>query len=454
MPGRSDLLVDALPRLLRRGNKAGVRKMVDGAHAADIANVFRKLTEKQRSSVFPLIDELSKRSEVLCELDVDIAAEFVGTLEDKPLVAMLAEMGSDDAADLIDVLPEERREAILHSLHQLGEPEVAELYNYDSQTAAGIMTPDVFALPDSTPAGEAIKALQEHSDSFEMSYYLYVTSAAGDLVGVLSLRQLVLGQSDVPISDLMETDVVRVDIGTDQEDVARLVARYNLLAIPVVDHSNKLVGAVTVDDIIDVIRFEATEDMLKMAGVGELDHSSTLSAAKARLPWLLASFVGGNIAALLIGVFGVSLAKVVPLAAFFPIVLGMGGNVGIQSATIVTRGIALGRVDTSRLMGVVFREVIISTICGFVYGALLGVFAWWRYSGSPLVEHAALFGVTVGLAVASSMVIAATMGAAVPIAFERLHIDPALAAGPFVTTTVDVLGITVYFGIAMMLLGI
>ncbi|OIP31381.1 MAG: magnesium transporter [Deltaproteobacteria bacterium CG2_30_63_29] len=455
MPGRSDLLFDALPRLLRRGNKPGVRKMIDGAHAADIANVFRKLTEKQRSTLFPLIDDLGKRSEVLCELDVDIAQEFLATIDDKMLVALLTEMGSDDAADLIDVLPEERRENILHLLHQVGEPEVAELYNYDSQTAAGIMTPDVFALPDSTPAGEAIKALQDHSDSFEMSYYLYVTSAAGDLVGVLSLRQLVLGQPDVPISDLMETDVVRVDIGTDQEDVARLVARYNLLAIPVVDHTNKLVGAVTVDDIIDVIRFEATEDMLKMAGVGdELDHSSTLSAAKARLPWLLASFVGGNIAAILIGLFGSSLAKVVPLAAFFPIVLGMGGNVGIQSATIVTRGIALGRVDTSRLLSVVLREMIISVVCGFVYGSLLGVFAWWRYSESPLVESGMMFGATVGLAVAASMVIAATMGAAVPIAFERLHIDPALASGPFVTTSVDVLGITVYFGIAMMLLGI
>ncbi len=454
--GRSLILQEALPRLLRRGSSQSVHKMVERAHAADLAIVFRKLTFKQRIGLFEHIDELEKRADVLCEVDVDIATEVVGSISDGALIEILTEMSSDDAADIVELMEEERRELILTALRQAGEEDVADLAEYDSETAAGIMTPDVFALREETLISEAIHVLQTQSDDLEMPYYLYVTSLAGDLVGVISLRQLVLGHPEDALSAIMETDVVRVDMSTDQEVVARLVARYNLLAIPVVDHANKLVGAVTVDDIIDVIRSEATEDMLKMAGVGEqgVDQASALVSARARLPWLFASFIGGLAAAGLISFFEGAIEKVVPLAAFIPIVLGMGGNVGIQSATIITRGIALGRVDTTRLMRVLLKEIVVATICGVVYGSLLGFLAWGRYSGTDLVSSGLLLGMTVGVAVAAAMIIAGTVGAAIPIIFDRINVDPALASGPFITTTVDVMGIAVYFGIAAVLLGI
>ena len=456
MQSRAKILEDTLLKLLRRKSTSGVQRIIEGAHAADLAVVFRRLTNSQRNTLFGLIQPLEKQADTLCEVDPDVVHELLDLINDEHLLELLQEMSGDDGADMLEHLPEERREKILRQLNQAGAEEVTDLYTYDSETAAGIMTPEVFALVDSTTVEEAIKTLQAHSDEFEISYYLYVTNRSGDLVGVVSLRELVLSSPLRPIEELMETDVVRVGMTTDQEEVARVVAQYNLLAVPVVDATNKLVGAVTVDDIIDVIRLEATEDMLKMAGVGdEFDgQASAIGAAKARLPWLLASFLGGITAAILIGAFEASIAKVVPLAAFIPIVLGMGGNVGIQSATIVTRGIALGRVETGEVFSVLSRELVVAVICGMSYGMLLGLVAWGRYTGTDMVDSSLLLGVTVGLAVAAAMVMAATIGAAIPILFARLNVDPALASGPFVTTTVDVLGIAVYFGIAVALLGI
>jgi len=455
--GRTKVLHDALPKLLRRGRSEGARKLVDAARAEDLAVLFRSLTPGQRASAFRLVDDLHKRAELVSELDPSIAEGLLGDIGDDAVIELLHAMSNDDAADVLQLLPEPRRDEILTSLSADDTTvELAELYHYEPETAAGIMSPDVFALDDDTTVSEAIRRLQQYGDDFELSYYLYVTGAGDSLVGVVSLRQLVLSSPDTPLRDIMEPDVVRVEMSTDQEEVASVVARYNLLAVPVVDPSNRLIGIVTVDDIIDVIRHEATEDMLKMVGAGEQidEQMSTVRAARARLPWLLASFLGGIAAALLIGAFEASIAKVVPLAAFIPIVLGMSGNIGIQSATIITRGIALGRIETTRLLSVVGRELIVAIICGIAYGMLLGLVAWVQYYGSDQVTSSLMLGGTVGLAVACGMVIAATTGAGIPIVFARLNVDPALAAGPFVTTTVDVLGIAVYFLIAIALLGI
>lgn len=456
--GRTTALSVALPKLLRRGRTAGARKLIDGARAEDLAVAFRRLKVAQRLTAFELIKEREVRAALVAELDPPIAHDLLAALPDDEILALVSIMDADDAADIVELLPEPRRELVLGRLRKAGEQDVTELVHYDPETAAGIMTPEVFALTESTTVSEAIRTLQAHGDEFELTYYLYVTDQDGRLVGVCSLRQLVLSQPDTALRDIMERDTVTVEMSTDQEEVARIVARYNLLAVPVVDPSGRLVGTVTVDDIIDVIRLEATEDMLRMAGAAgdELDaqQQNTLRAARARLPWLFASFLGGNLAALLIGFFEPALEQVVPLAAFIPIVLGMGGNVGIQSATIVTRGLALGRIDTTQLLRVTARETGVAVVCGIAYGVLLAIVAWLRYSGSEQVESGIMLGGTVGMAVGVGMVMAAAFGAGVPILFARINVDPALAAGPFVTSAVDVLGIAVYFVIAMLLLGL
>jgi magnesium transporter len=236
----------------------------------------------------------------------------------------------------------------------------------------------------------------------------------------------------------------------DQEEVAKIVARYDILAVPVVDDTNKLVGIVTVDDVIDIIREEATEDILKMAGVGGeefIETQSVLRSTRIRLPWLFASCIGGIVAFLIIGHFEGSLKKLAYLAAFIPIIMGMGGNIGTQTSTIVVRGLATGRLNIRDTWAVVFKELAVGFILGAVYGIMIGTVAQLRYS-------TAMVAVSVGLAVTSSMVVAALVGSIVPMGFARINVDPAVATGPFVTTAIDIVSVYFYFRIATTLLGI
>ncbi|MDY6953414.1 MAG: magnesium transporter, partial [Thermodesulfobacteriota bacterium] len=318
-----------------------------------------------------------------------------------------------------------------------------------AQTAGGIMLPDFIALKDDSTAREAIEALQKEYVDVEMPFYLYVIDDHDNLVGVISLRQLVVVPPETRLKSIMTTDVVSVKTNMDQEEVARIVARYNVLAVPVIDENNKLVGIVTVDDVIDIIRAEATEDILKMAGAGGdlVESQSLLRSARIRLPWLLASWIGGVIAFFVISHFQTTLSKLVYLAAFIPIIMGMGGNIGTQSSTIVVRGLATGQLDMKQIWQVVFKELAVGFLLGFVYGALLGFVAHLRYD-------LWLLGVTVGLAVMSSMTIAAMVGSLVPMVFARINIDPAVATGPFVTTSIDILSVSFYFWIATLLLHI
>jgi magnesium transporter len=311
------------------------------------------------------------------------------------------------------------------------------------------MVADFIALAEDTTAKEAIEALQKEYSDVEMPFYLYVVDDYGKLVGVSSLRQLVLVLPETPLRQFMTTDVFSVQTDMDQEEVAKIVARYDILAVPVVDDTNRLVGIVTVDDVIDIFRREATEDILKMAGVGEefVETKSVLKSTRIRLPWLFASCVGGIMAFFIIGKFEGSLAKIATLAAFIPVIMGMGGNIGTQSSTIVVRGIATGRIDIRDFWSVLLKELTIGVILGVIYGLLIGTVAQMRYSMGALA-------ISVGLAVLSSMTVAALVGSLVPMAFARIHIDPAVATGPFVTTAIDIISVTFYFMIATVLLGL
>jgi magnesium transporter len=235
----------------------------------------------------------------------------------------------------------------------------------------------------------------------------------------------------------------------DQEEVAKLVARYDILAVPVIDDSNRLVGIVTVDDVIDIFRHEATEDILRMAGVGEefVETKNVIRSTRIRLPWLFASFIGGVVAFFVIGYFEGSLQKLTYLAAFIPVIMGMGGNIGTQSATIVVRGLATGRLNIRDFWPVIFKELAIGLILGSIYGLFIGMVAQFSYTKG-------LLAVSVGLAVLSSMAIAALVGSLVPMVFARIHVDPAVATGPFVTTSVDIISVSFYFWIATALLGL
>ena len=444
---RTRILLDTIKRLLRRDVITRLRKIVDKTHAADLAAIFPFLTPTEQSAVFNLIESLEQKAMFFSELEEEILLKLIEGMPPEKITEILEQMPNDDVADLLGKLPEEQAKVLLDLMTDEGSEEVEELLGYDAETAGGIMLPDFIALKEEVTAREAIKKLQRDHVDIEMPFYLYVVDEHDHLVGVISLRQLVVVPPDTQLKSIMATDVVSVQTETDQEEVAKIVARYNILAVPVVDENNTLVGIVTVDDVIDIIREEATEDILKMAGAGDglVETFSLFKSTRIRLPWLLASWIGGVIAFIIIGHFEDSLNKLVYLAAFIPIIMGMGGNIGTQSSTIVVRGLATGKLNVKQVWEVVLKELAIGFVLGFVYGLLLGMVVHLRYDMW-------LLGLTVGLAVICSMSVAALVGSLVPMVFARINIDPAVATGPFVTTSIDILSVFFYFQLATMLL--
>jgi magnesium transporter len=444
---RAKVITETARRLLRRGATPHLRKILDKTHAADLGVVFRHLPPGDRKVLFGLLDDPAKKGTILSDLDDDALLALLEEVPVADIVGILDRMPTDDVADLIGRLPEDLSREILKKMPRKGSLEIEGLLRYDDETAGGIMVPDFVAVRAETTAREAIESLQKEHINVEMPFYLYVVDENGRLVGVSSLRQLVVVPSDTPIRNFMNTDVVSVRADMDQEEVARIVARYDILAVPVVDESNRLVGIVTVDDVIDIIREEATEDILKMAGVGDefVETQSVANSTRIRLPWLFASCMGGVFAFFIIGVFENTLEKFTYLAAFIPVIMGMGGNVGTQSSTIVVRGLAMGRFQVRDLWRVIGKEVAVGVILGCFYGLVVGSVAHFNYGGWAL-------GLSVSLAVLSSMSLAAFVGSMFPMLFARFNIDPAVATGPFVTTSIDILSVFLYFQIATFLL--
>jgi magnesium transporter len=450
---RNRILVDTVKRLLRRRATSHLTKIVNKTHAADLSVVFRSLPFSDQRYLFDMLTDKEQMGILLSELEEDIFLDFAEDMAVEELVDIFESMATDDVADLIARLPEEKSDAILEKMKKEGSEEVEGLLGYKDDTAGGIMIPDFIALKEETTAAQAINSIQKEYIDVEMPFYLYVLDDYDRLVGVSSLRQLVVVPPETPLKEFMSTDVFSVQTDMDQEEVARIVARYDILAVPVVDDQNKLVGIVTVDDVIDIFRREATEDILKMAGAGEefVETKSIFKSTRIRLPWLFASCVGGIIAFFIIGYFEGSLSKIAYLAAFIPVIMGMGGNIGTQSSTIVVRGLATGRLQIKDIWRVVFKELAVGFILGIVYGCLMGVVARVRYSADA---SSIMLAISVGLAVVSSMSVAALIGSLVPMTFERMHIDPAIATGPFVTTTIDIVSVAFYFMLATKLIGI
>jgi len=443
------ILVESIKRLLRRDATSHLLKIVKKTHAADLASVFDFLSIQNQRRLFKLINDVSLKGEIFSNLDEDTFLGIVDGMNLDDIVEILDLMPRDDVADLLGRLPVEKSDAILEKMIKEGSEEVEGLLHYEDDTAGGIMVPEFIALQEDTTAGEAIQSLQKEHLDVEMPFYLYVVDANGKLIGVSSLRQLVVVPSNTPLKNFMTTDVFAVKTDMDQEEVAKIVARYDILAVPVVDDTNNLVGIVTVDDVIDIIREEATEDILKMVGVGEefVETTSIFKNIKMRMPWLFASCIGGIIASFIIGYFQSSLSKVAYLAAFIPVIMGMGGNIGVQSATITVRGLATGRLSIRDLWSVVSKQILVGLMLGLFYGFIVGLVAQLKYSRE-------LFALAVGLGVLSSMTLAALAGSMVPMTLAKINIDPAIASGPFVTTAIDIISVSFYFIIATTLLGI
>ncbi|MEA1880863.1 MAG: magnesium transporter [Candidatus Marinimicrobia bacterium] len=439
------VLRNTFRRLLRRHAKTNIIKLINKTHPADMALIFRYFNESEQEKIFALMDPAEETVEFLSELDESITIRLLEQEAPQRMASILEEASSNEQAYLMGLVNEEYATSVINLLQAEEQEELEEMMAYPEDSAGSLMYTDVFTLHEETKARDAITALQDQEEA-EMVFYLYAVDDDGCLTGVVSLRDLVTTPGDTMLKDTMSRKVHAVRLETDQEEVAKIVSQYNFLAVPVVDSDEQLLGIVTVDDVVDVIREEATEDFLQMVGAGkdrEILLKSSWENARMRLPWLFASWIGGILAAFIIGIFNNVLQSTIALAAFIPVIMGMGGNIGTQSSTIIVRGLATGRVGFENSAKVLFKEIRVGLILGILYGILLGLFAIFRF-----IDVSPILGVVVGLSICLSMIIATTIGSMVPLILNQFDIDPAVATGPFVTTAIDILGVAFYFLIA------
>jgi len=445
---RIDLVLDSVKRLLRIGASANLLNLLQKQHPADLAQVFSELPDKEREAAFSLLAERNGRlaMEAISELGPEAGAALLATRSAEEIAKLAQEIPSDDAAALIDYLPEELSAAVLDLMRPKESGVVENLLEYDEQTAGRIMNPHVFALNEDMTVGEAITELQTNRD-VEMVFYLYVVDDRRHLVGVVSLRRLLLVAPETPLKRIMTADLISARVDTDQEEVARQVASYNLLAVPVVDEENKLAGVITVDDVIDVIKDEATEDIMRLAGVAGDERAFTPAgeSLRKRLPWLGVNLATAFLAAAVVGLFQGTIAQVTVLAVFMPIVAGMGGNAATQTLTVIVRGIALGELTWANSRKALVKESLVGLGNGVVLG-LVAALVSYVTKGDPVL------GLLLCAAMMINMFVAATAGTLIPLGLRAVNVDPALASSVFITTMTDVFGFASFLGLATVFL--
>ena len=446
-----ELLADALRKFARRDARANIAKLLRKARPGDVATILPDLTPAEQIDVFRiLVTEFPESAgEVLTELEPPPRSRLLSALSPGEIAALLETLSVDDAVYVVESLPEDVRGPVLELVDLRDLAAVQSHLTYEDDSAGRIMDSEFLALPESTTVREAIATIQEGRE-VDMIFYLYVVDDHGHLVGVTSLRQLLLSPPERTLGEIMTRSVIQVDTGTDQEEVAQLAARYDLLAIPVVDEARRLVGIVTVDDIIDIVKEEATEDFYKMVGTSDnelLYQERSFRVAGIRLPWLLVNLAGLVVTGLLLRRFQVSLKEALFLLTFVPVIMGMGGNIGSQTATITVRGLATGRIggDRGRLRRFLWQQTKVGEVLGVACALLVAV-------GAFVLEQNLYYALVVGVSLFLAIVVASVNGALVPLVFERLGVDPAIASGPLVTTSNDITGILIYFGLASLLI--
>ncbi len=419
-------------------------------HYADIATLLEHLNQQERLTIVQLFldkeDEISNLGEIISEIKPEIAIEILSPLEQKHIVEILEALSSDDAASLIPLFDEEIQIEILKQMKHEESADIQEQLAYPEESAGRIMTSEYLALDESTTAGDAISAIQlSNEEDIDVPFYLYVIDERERLKGVISLKQLILMKPKSRLKDMMSTDIYKVDVYTDQEEVAKVVADYNLLAIPVVDEADCLVGVVTVDDIIDIIQEEATEDIYKLAGVTQ-DYSPELGLKESlikRIPWLFMSLLTTSLSAVVVSFFEGNIKDLVVLAILMHIIPAIGGVVGNQTVAIMVREIVLGNLEWKRSRKILLKELIVSIGSGITIG-LTGSVATSILFGRW--DIGLIFGVSIVL----NLFIAALFGTLIPLFLKRLKLDPALASGMIVTMITDVMGLFCFLGMAAM----
>ncbi|MGP4041151.1 magnesium transporter [Gracilibacillus sp. D59] len=411
-------------------------------HPYDQAKIFEEQDDDIRFLIYSYLSP-EEMAEVIEQVDRDLVAAYIIEMVPAFATKILEHMSTDDAVDILNELDKNKVASFLTIMDKKSSEEIKELLHYEEKTAGSIMTTEFVVINTKMTVKDAMRHLRKEAPSAETIYYIYVVDSYKKLVGVISLRDLIIAEGDWLIQDVMSERVVSVPVGEDQEDIAQMMRDYDFLALPVVDFQDHLLGIITVDDIMDVMEEEASDDYSKLAGISEVERSgdTALSSAKKRLPWLVILLFLGMLSATVIGRFEATLEQVAILAIFIPLIAGMAGNTGTQALAVAVRSISTGEMEKKGKASVIWREAKTGLITGLSCGIIITILiAIWQSN--------IFLGLLVGISIMATLFVATVSGAFVPLVMHRFNIDPAVASGPFITTLNDLISIFIYFGLA------
>jgi len=433
-----------------------VAKLLAEMHIADIAEIINTSPSNIHKTLFNILPQDAK-PDVLAELEDIAESDIIASLTDDELSDIIEEMSPDDAADIIGELTDERSNDVLNLMEDEDSEDVRKLLRYKDDTAGGIMTTDVVAMLENQTVQEAINEIA-YIDEEEPFFFAYIVDKDHKLIGYMDLWELVRTKDRTQeLINIAHTDMISVDVDTDQEEVARKFSKYDLKAIPVVDSENVLVGRITSDDVIDVMEEEASEDIFRLAGShdDEIESVSPFTSCKLRLPWLFLTLIGGFFTSYILNKFNILVSRqAITLVAFVPIILGMGGNTGLQSSTLVVRSIALGRFKNKNIIKHIQKEMLTGVMMGLICGVCIAGWAFFIIGQTPAAISTYKLAAVVGVALCSAMIFATLFGSTVPIILDKIKIDPAIASGPFISSANDISALLIYFGVTTSLLNI
>ncbi|MFT5234501.1 MAG: magnesium transporter [Candidatus Krumholzibacteriia bacterium] len=435
--------------LLKKDDDGGVRELALELSPGDLSEILRPLSVEDTTRILKVLpaDHLA---DVLSEIDNRSLSVLFELLDVDAIADLVEDMPSDDAADVIGELDEDQAAEVLAAMEVEQRDEVADLLQYAPETAGGLMGKEYTTCTEGQTAAEAVTALRGlDDDDLEETHFVYVVDAQGCLTGRVPLYRLVISRPDQKVSELMETDPLYVEVDLDQEEVAAFARIHDLISVPVVDHRMRLVGRITADDVLDVMEEEATEDISLLAGVsvGEYGEQSAWRVARSRLPWLLGALVGQSGAVMILNHFEASFQAKVSLIIYIPLIMAMAGNIGIQTSSVVVRGLATGEIDFYHLGRHLLREFKTACFVGVAVSLVVSGVAV-LYKGDPAIS------MVLGLTMLAVILFAAMAGAGIPLLLHRVGADPAVATGPFITTANDVVSMLIYVGLATQMLGL
>jgi magnesium transporter len=440
------LSYEKLLKLLESEDLQNINDEINTQHPGDIASVINELPSEYQITVFKLLnDEVA--SDVLPDLFDDVREEILENLQQTRLVKIIDEMESDEAADIISELDEEVSKEVLEKIDDEDSQEIKQLLAYDEESAGGLMQTEIIAVNKNMQRDEMIDYIRENYEDVENIHYAFVTDDDEKLIGILHITQLLLAKPDLKAYELMDKKVISAEVNLDQEEVAHLFRKYDIYILPVVDKENRLLGRITVDDIIDVIDDEASEDAYKMVGLDNEDKVFTtpLSSVRKRLPWLTLNLFTALLVSSVVGIFEDTIARLSFLAVLMPIVAGLGGNSGTQTLTVITRGIAMGELTIRNTGKAIFKEITVGVVNGIIIGSCAMLIAYF-------LKGNIMLGVVLGAAMIVNMFIAGLVGSLIPVIIKSLKFDPALASGVLITMLTDIGGFASFLGLATLLL--